>query len=136
MLTTLTFLNAQPTNYSMDFNGAGASVNLGNAAGNSIRSIEFWFKPGATINASTSASGYSLIIRDDLTQTHEFGVVDPTAGMLLYINGVLQTSTDGSATAASDIDKASSTILGRWPTVTRYFDGLMDELRLWSRAIS
>lgn len=169
------------TNYVMNFSGTGDSDNLGNSVGNGFRTVECWFKPSVTYNSSSSQPGAPLVLRDDLTQTHEFallivgtdfssnygqlifgvrhngtdhrvysnsstwvagtwyhvaGVIDPTQGVLMYVNGVLQTQTDPTSTTPSDTDNSNPTILGEWPNSTRFFDGEIDELRFWNRALS
>ncbi|MDQ3111267.1 MAG: T9SS type A sorting domain-containing protein [Bacteroidota bacterium] len=173
---------SQSTNYSGNFNGSNAHVDLGTTVGNSgIRSIEFWFKPAVTINASTSATGWTFISRNDATQYREYGVyirgtdwnsvgdvgylhffmrdngvlheirsnsgtwtaatwyhvagvIDPSTGMKLYIDGVLQNSTDA-GTGAVQVDNTNASKVGTWDGL-RYFQGEMEELRLWNRAIS
>lgn len=70
------------------------------------------------------------------TWYHVAGVIDPVSGMQLYINGTLQSSTDALATAAIQTDN-NPTKLGTWGSAgVRYYNGRMEELRLWSRAIS
>ncbi|HEX7414114.1 MAG TPA: LamG-like jellyroll fold domain-containing protein [Bacteroidia bacterium] len=71
------------------------------------------------------------------TWYHVAGVIDPTTGMRLYINGVLQASADAVATLPVQIDNVNPTYLGVWGSAfSRYFNGEMDELRLWNRSIS
>jgi hypothetical protein len=67
---------------------------------------------------------------------HVAAVIDPVAGLQLYIDCVLQTQTDPTYTGSVQIAQ-EITALGRWgDSPIRYFDGRMDELRLWERAIS
>lgn len=172
------------TNYVINYNGSGNSINIGTSAGNGVRSIEFWFKPTVTINSTTPMAGYTFVERNDGSQLYEYGiyvrgsdwngfgneghiaffvrysgtlheiysnanswtagtwyhvagVIDPSTGMKLYINGVLQTNTDAGATLAVQTDNSNSTYLGVWGNSgLRYFNGEMDELRFWNRAIS
>lgn len=66
---------------------------------------------------------------------HVAGVIHPSLGMKLYIDGDLQSSSN-TWTQATQI-RTESTCIGRWGDLDdRYFNGEMDELRLWSRAIS
>lgn len=169
------------TNYVMNFNGSNSSVSVGAAAGNGIRSIEFWFKPTVTINAATTIPGWAFIVRNDNGQLKEYGmyirgsswssnigrlaffmrdngtiheifsdttawvagtwyhaagVIDSLNGMRLYINGVLQSSADPTATAAV-LSDVNSSYIGVWGSAgVRYFNGRIEEMRLWSRAIT
>jgi hypothetical protein len=173
-------LSAQ-TNYALSFNGTTGYANLGAAGNNTIRSVEFWFKPNATITSAISDPAYTFISRHDAAVQHEFvffiygtdwsnnlgqlcfgfrdngvdhnvhsnsstwtantwyhvcGTIDANAGMKLYINGVLQTMTDASATMPI-VATTDMTTLGEWSSaMTRYFPGRMDEVRFWSRAIT
>ncbi|MCB9232977.1 MAG: T9SS type A sorting domain-containing protein [Bacteroidia bacterium] len=66
---------------------------------------------------------------------HVAGTIHPTQGMSLYIDGVLQNSTH-SSTAASVINN-HLTCLGRWGDLNiRFFQGRMDEVRIWNRSLS
>lgn len=69
------------------------------------------------------------------TWYHVAGTVDPEEGMKLYINGELQQKTDIS-TEATDI-RNEVVAIGKWGDWdTRYWDGKMDEIRVWNRALS
>ena len=69
------------------------------------------------------------------TWYHVAGVIDSITGMSLYIDGVLQSSMDPAATAPT-ASHANASILGSWASATRFFEGAMDEMRLWTRAIT
>ncbi|CAN5389709.1 hypothetical protein BH09BAC5_BH09BAC5_28190 [soil metagenome] len=66
---------------------------------------------------------------------HVAGVFDPSTGLKLYINGTLQAQTDPGGTVAVLTDNTHNTTLGTWAGV-RNFQGQMDELRFWNRAIT
>lgn len=69
------------------------------------------------------------------TWYHVAGVIDPVDGMRLYIDGVLQNSTDPN-TSPTD-NRNESVTIGNWTNnVGREFHGMMDEVRIWDRAIS
>jgi len=174
---------ATPSNYALSFNGVNNNDNMGNSAGNGVRTIDFWFKPAVNMSPSTTATGWTLISRDDNTQFSEYGiyirgtdwtgagnvgklcfwirysgtlheimsnqntwtggtwyhvagVLDPTSGMKLFINGTAQTNIDASATSATMTDNSSPVNLGSWGPSLRFFNGRMDEMRLWNRALS
>ena len=70
------------------------------------------------------------------TWYHFAGTIDATNGMKLYINGNLQTDTDPSGTNNIMTDP-SSTSIGSWGDASiRYFNGYLDEVRLWNRALT
>lgn len=167
----------------MEYNGINNYINVGSSVGNNLRSIEFWFRPNVSIDSSTSASGYSFIIRNDATQFSEYGiyirgtdwsgvgdvgrlcffvrysgtlhelmsnqnswtagtwyhvagVIDNVSRMALYIDGILQTTSSPTATSATQ-SHASITTLGTWgDAYIRYFNGRMDEMRLWNRSLT
>jgi len=70
---------------------------------------------------------------------HVVGTIDPVLGMRMYVNGVLQASTEPSTSpfgtqSGSIADKLS---IGRWGNVNiRYFEGEIDDVRLWEDARS
>jgi gliding motility-associated-like protein len=70
---------------------------------------------------------------------HVAGVIDPVSGMKLYINGVLQASTDPSTQpvqvqTGAPTDMIAIATWGYWGATTgnRFFNGDMDELRFWT----
>jgi hypothetical protein len=65
---------------------------------------------------------------------HVAGVVDPVAGMMMYIDGVLQANTLASITTAPAAASEITTI-GRYGDLSiRYFTGKIDEVRVWTTA--
>lgn len=73
------------------------------------------------------------------TWIHVAGTIDPVTGMKLYINGVLQQDTNSSTNPVGIMPAGNSNLisLGRWGAInTRYFDGELDEIRLWMDARS
>ncbi len=118
--------NSQFSEYGMyirgtDWNGYG---NIGN--------LSFWVRYSGSLheifsNQNTWTAG---------TWYHIAGVIDPSTGMKLYVNGVLQTSTDAGATSPIMADNLNPTYLGSWGSSWRFFEGRLDELRLWNRALS
>lgn len=69
------------------------------------------------------------------TWYHVAGIVDPEEGMKLYIDGVLQQKTDVS-TSPTDFRNEVVTI-GQWGDwATRFWDGKIDEVRVWNRALT
>jgi hypothetical protein len=73
----------------------------------------------------------------DLTQWHHYaGTYDPADQKLrLYIDGILQaTSTAYSGTIAAD--STGILCVGRDDGQTRYFDGFIDDVRVYSRSLS
>lgn len=70
------------------------------------------------------------------TWIHVAAVLDATDGMKMYINGVEQTETDASTEAilAAPTPGDDATI-GKWGVLdVRFFDGDIDEVRLWDDA--
>lgn len=161
----------------LEFDGSNDYVDLGDAVGDGIRTVEMWFKPDVTINSSVS-DYIALIVRDDNTQDKEFGlyfsnlggnagklgffcrqsgtlyeifsnsnswtagtwyhvagVIDGSTGMKMYIDGSVQTQTNAQTSAT--MAATEITALGRWGDENiRYFDGRMENVRLWSVARS
>lgn len=165
-------------NQVLHFDGINDMVNLGGDVGNSVRSIELWFKPAYDIY-SWNNERITLVTRNADDQDGEFGiyighdflgeqgritftrqidtifhyiysddyewiggqwyhvaaVIDPAQGMLLYIDGILQGDTDPSIEATGI--QTEMTTLGCWgDKLNRWFEGEMDEVRFWDRAIS
>ena len=66
---------------------------------------------------------------------HVAGVIDPVDGMSLYIDGVKQNDMDTSVLPASNLIHA--THIGKWGGLSsRYFNGRIDEVRIWDRSLS
>jgi len=167
-------------NYVLNFNGTSNYVNLGNTAGNSLRTIECWFKPAINITSNTLSEAASLIDRNT-NATGEVGeisifigpndwagcegrivfgvsgnphnvysnsstwqagvwhhlacVINPSAGMEMYVDGQKQTSTYG-YTSPTD-NRTEITTVGCWGDLNdRFFNGAIDEIRFWNRALT
>ncbi|MDA9773844.1 gliding motility-associated C-terminal domain-containing protein [Saprospiraceae bacterium] len=70
---------------------------------------------------------------------HVSAAIESSAGMKMYINGVLQQSTHSSTEAIGSQSSGSSdnTVIGKWGTFDiRNFSGEIDELRFWETARS
>ncbi|MBK7129457.1 MAG: T9SS type A sorting domain-containing protein [Crocinitomicaceae bacterium] len=166
LTTVFNLTNAQTTNYVLNFNGGNNYVDLGNAFGSNIRSIEFWFKPNINtwnrplvIRAMNMAYkrgmdrlvGAIYFVRDhgvlheiktnDIfwdagTWYHVCGTIDESTGMKLYINGILQSQTD--PTCTNPIPSSGEiTAIGTWgDAFVRNYNGQIDELRFWNRSLS
>ncbi|MFI5203584.1 MAG: LamG domain-containing protein, partial [Flavobacteriales bacterium] len=67
---------------------------------------------------------------------HVCGVIDPVSGMKLYIDGILQTDTEPALTSATTVQPEITTI-GCWGnSFSRFFNGNLENLRIWNRALS
>ena len=167
-------------NSTLNFDGTDDFVDLGSDVANGIRSIEFWFSPNSTINATSSTQALvyrwqggtatnqdnigiyfgssalgdagKIVFQRNLGSTvhkvtsnanswiagtwyHVAGVIDPQNGMELYIDGVKQQSTNSSTAVAATTSTALH--IGSWGSINiRHFDGAIDELRLWNKALS
>lgn len=173
------FLFAQkPSSGVLQFDGINDYVDIGNSAGNGLRTIEMWFKPDINYN-NTMSQIAALLVRNDNFQFGEFGlyigstafpgregrlvfqridngvsrfiisdsnqwtagqwyhvagVIDPVLGMRMYVDGVLQNDTHSSTNPTGTRTEALS--IGRWGnTSIRYFDGEIEDVRLWTRAL-
>jgi hypothetical protein len=164
----------------LHFNGSTDHVDIGNSAGNGIRSIEFWVTPEVAYKYLTEEPASIIIRNNDNTQNGEFGfyfapynwadeaghlvfhntigaqrfevisdaeswtannchhvaaVIDPQNGMSLYIDGVQQQDTD--PTTEATINRPEAVHFGRWGSLPiRYFEGTLDEIRFWDRALT
>lgn len=167
------------TNYVLNFNGTSDYVDIGSNAGNGIRTIEFWFKPGIVYDNTLSVPA-SFITRNtaDVGNIGSFAIFigpgswpgyegklvfgnngaandimsnsanwtagawyhvacifDPATGMKMYIDGILQSDTN-TYTNPTDT-RTEITAFGKWGDYdARYFNGAMDEVRFWTRALS
>ncbi len=66
---------------------------------------------------------------------HVAGVIDPVKGMRLYIDGQIQSDTNTYTQATAAL--AYPTVMGKWGfREIRYYEGLIDEVRIWQRALS
>lgn len=66
---------------------------------------------------------------------HVTGVIDSTNGMFLYIDNNLQNDGDSSTAAISN--SFDDTYIGKWGSLEiRHFKGYLDNVRMWSRALT
>ncbi|HAA10917.1 MAG TPA: hypothetical protein DCE41_04135, partial [Cytophagales bacterium] len=160
-------------------NGTGDYIDLGTEVGNSVRTIEMWFKLEEAIDpslsdfvtlASREISGqvntneFSLsfqpdfvinpgTLRFDVDGTQPFksvysnsntwnadqwyhvaAVIDPTEGMMLFIDGIKQASTHPNTVATASVSNA--TLLGTWGGgADRYFQGSLEDVHFSSEAL-
>lgn len=61
-------------NYVTSFNGSTSYVDMGNSLYTNVRTVSFWFKPGANVNSSIP-NAQAFIMRDDNSNIDEFGVI-------------------------------------------------------------
>ncbi|MBL1280031.1 MAG: LamG domain-containing protein [Fluviicola sp.] len=67
---------------------------------------------------------------------HVVAIISPTAGMKMYIDGVLQSDANSFNTTAIAA-RTEVTTLGTWGDASiRYFNGSIDEVYLWNRELS
>ena len=86
---------------------------------------------GAFNGAFTVATGTTTIAAGTLF--HICGVYDPSGGnLLLYVNGTLEGTTPTGSTSSVN---AANLNIGRRPDSTRYFNGSMEDLRVYNRAL-
>lgn len=125
-------------------------------SGSGLNSNEFGFyfspAPWSAANAGrlvfyrrVGTTGYWVYSNNTAWQAnvwyHVAGVIDPTGGMKMYVNGVLQTSTDPSTQSiqiqtGSPTDDITLATWGNWGATNsqRFFDGEIDEVRFWLSA--
>ncbi len=97
--------------------------------------------PGCLRWAITEIVGSEHIVESDIqvweadTWYHVAAVVDPTLGMKLFINGILQSDTNSYTSAPNS--NTSHTTVGSWgiSTMNRFFKGSVDDVRLSSTAL-
>lgn len=66
---------------------------------------------------------------------HVAAVIDPSLGMLMYIDGVLQQDIDPSVEPTGV--QTEMTTIGCWgDKLNRWFEGRIDEVRFWNRALT
>ncbi|CDF78851.1 hypothetical protein BN863_11390 [Formosa agariphila KMM 3901] len=147
-----------------DFNGTNTSVNFGNTYNlNGPFSIEIWVKPNSTNGSQTlfskrsitnSTSGYDLTINNGTSIAFNWGnnnnisatglstsrwyhiaVTYNGSGYKLYIDGILKASKTGdgpqSNTSLALLGAIQDSVLP-----SNYFNGWLDELRIWNTALS
>ena len=66
---------------------------------------------------------------------HVAATIDPVAGMKLYINGVLQEMVSPNPQPTDERDELIT--IGKWGDMDfRYWDGRLDEIRIWTRSLT
>jgi uncharacterized repeat protein (TIGR01451 family) len=89
-----------------------------------------------TGTSGASAQRYSTTVRSLNTWYHLAGVYNATAGTLsLYVNGVLDNGTLIGTVPFAQLNQAVNVNIGR-RTGGYYFNGIIDELRIYNRALS
>ena len=89
-----------------------------------------------TGTSGTGAQRYSTTVRSLNTWYHIAGVFDAAAGTLsTYVNGILDNGTLRNAVPTVQLDGAVNANIGR-RTGGFYFNGVIDEVRIYSRALS
>ncbi|MHA2101440.1 MAG: LamG domain-containing protein, partial [Candidatus Kariarchaeaceae archaeon] len=67
---------------------------------------------------------------------HVVSVIDPSEGMKLYINGILQDDIDNTSTEPMAV-RAEYSAIGRWGNSdNRYFHGKIDDVRIYDKALT
>ncbi len=116
------------TLFGREWDNANLLLRLGDGGTLSNDQVQFLI---CTANSCYSLASASALETD--TWYHITGVFDASAGMKIYINGVL----DASLSTTGNLNSTSSQnfIIGSYNDGTaRYFDGLMDEIRVWNDA--
>lgn len=175
-----TWVTGRVCGSALHFDGIDDYVDLGDTVGDSIRTIELWFKTDSLID-STISDFAALVVRhtngcnncnifgltfqptflanagtlrffwENSTGTtqynvysdtnawtagqwyHVAGVIDGSQGMMLFIDGVKQTSTAANTLPTGDDDDI--TTLGRWGNFNdRHFEGTIDDVRFSTSA--
>jgi hypothetical protein len=87
-------------------------------------------------NSTTTVQRYSTTVRSLSTWYHVAGVYDAAAGTLsTYVNGVLDNGTLSGTVPASQVNSSVNVNIGR-RTGGFYFKGLIDEVRIYNRALT
>ncbi len=116
------------TLFGREWDNANLLLRLGDGGSLSNHQVQFLICTATNCYSLASASA----LETD-TWYHIAGVFDASAGMKIYINGVL----DASLSTAGNLNSTSSQnfIIGSYNDGTaRYFDGFMDEIRVWNDA--
>lgn len=127
LLITLIGLNVHAQTPILTFDGVDDYVNLGNATGTGIRTIEMWFRP--TVNINSSLANFATLAAREISttnNTNEFSL----AFMPNFVSnpGTLRFDIDGSNPQKSVFSDANSWNAGEWYHVAAVIDpinGLM-----------
>ena len=144
----------------LDFDGVDDDVNTGDWFRYQVFTIQFWAKPGATQNTWTDIidNGHGdiagWVIEQDVNNTNKYlfganalasfqlqadvwqqvSIVRDSLSVTVYVNGV---QVDHQPTLGPVIYLASHTLLlGQWVKGGRAWNGQLDEVRLWSKALT
>jgi glucose/arabinose dehydrogenase len=94
------------------------------------------FGVGVSTNGSSNVQRYSRTVRSLNTWYHVAGVYNAQARTLdIYVNGVIDNGTLRGTVPAAQFDPAQSVTIGR-RTGGYYFQGRIDEVRVYNRALS
>ena len=95
------------------------------------------FGVGVSSNGNSMTQRYSTTARALNTWYHVAGVYDAAARTLnIYVNGVLNNGVLAGTVPASQFDPAQSVFIGRRSSGGFHFNGTIDELQLYNRALT
>jgi glucose/arabinose dehydrogenase len=95
------------------------------------------FAVGVSANSSSLTQRYSTTARALNTWYHVAGVYNATARTLdIYVNGVLDDGVLRGTVPASQYNSTQNVNIGRRPSGGFYFQGTIDEVRIYNRALS
>ena len=95
------------------------------------------FAVGVSSNGNSITHRYSTTVRALNTWYHVAGVYDAVARTLnIYVNGVLDNGVLSGTVPASQFDPAQNAFIGRRPSGGYHFNGAIDELQLYNRALA
>ncbi len=98
-----------------------------------IGSANFWIDPSSSCGAHWASISSNESVNDGLWH-HFVAVYDSSGNIKMYIDGILQ-----NASGSSGYNKTHASIrIGMWRKSTElaYFDGRLDEIRIYNRALS
>ena len=95
------------------------------------------FGVGVAGATNTFAQRYSTTVRSLNVWYHVAGVYNASARTLdIYVNGVLNNGTLSGTVPASQINSAVNVNIGRRSVTGYYFNGVIDDVRIYNRALS